>query len=73
VLGTRLYLNVFMGFVLQNTVALSIVYILIVLYNKHRLVIICISFLLLFSLTHTCCSRLCKVCSVLMIVFYKCY
>jgi len=27
-----------MGFVLQNTVALTIVYILIVLYNKHRLV-----------------------------------
>lgn len=72
-LGTRFYLKVFMGFVLQNTVALTIVYILIVPYNKHRLVVICISFLLLLSLSHTCCSRLCKVCSVLMMVFYKCY
>jgi hypothetical protein len=72
-LGTRFYVKVFMEFVLQNTVALTTVYILIVFYNKNRLVIIHISFLLLLSLSRTCCSRLCKVCSVLMIVFHKCY
>jgi len=72
-LRTKFYLTVFVGFVLQNTVTLTIVYVLIVLYNKHRLVVIHISFLLLLSQSHTCCSRLCKVCIVLMIVFYKCY
>ena len=72
-LGMRFYLKVFMAFVQQSTVALTIVYVLTVLCNKHRLVVIRISFLLLLSLFHTCCSRLCKICSVLMIVFYKCY
>jgi hypothetical protein len=56
-----------------KTLAVTTVYIHIVLYNKHRLVVIRISVLLLLSLSHTCCSRLCKVCSVLMIVFCKCY
>jgi hypothetical protein len=71
-LGTRFYVKVFMEFVLQNTVALTIVYTFIVLYNKHRLV----PFVSPFSyscLCLTCCSRLCKVCIVLMIVFYKFY
>lgn len=63
--GDEFYLKVFVGFILQNTVAMTIVYIIIVLYNKYRLMVIHSSFLLLLSLSHICCSRLCKVCSVL--------
>jgi hypothetical protein len=60
-LGMSFYLKVFMRFVLQKTVAMTIVYVLIVLYYKHGLMVIHRSFPLLLSLSPMCCSRLCKV------------
>jgi hypothetical protein len=48
----------------QNTMAVTIVFILVVLHNSYTVTIYCNSFSPL-SLSHTCCGEFCKVCVIL--------
>jgi hypothetical protein len=65
--GMGFYLRgLFIGFLPRNTVAVTIVYILVVLCNEHTFTILCNLFLFHPpSLSHTCRSRFRKVCIVL--------
>jgi hypothetical protein len=64
--GMGFYLRVlFMGFLPQNTVDVTILCVLVVLRNEHTFTVLCNSPSLSLSLSHTCRSEFHKVCRVL--------